>query len=196
MKCSQCEFDATYTDSHRRLCDKHYRIQQMRQDSLTRRGVKHTRQELEDALPEDMKCPKCKVDLIWRRKHDQKGITNQITIQHWDNGSVGFLCHRCNTQHGSMDDESFKVMPLDHKFCPCCKIIKHESTFGLKNSRSVLKRNSHCLECCRETVEKWRVNNVHRRNEYARKYREERKAAGNPIFRKKPVDTLPNVDVE
>ena len=196
MKCTQCDLDATYVDSHRRLCDKHYRIQQMRQDSLTRRGVKHTREELEAAIPEDMKCPRCKVNLIWRRKHEQKGVTNQITIQHWNNGSVGFLCNRCNTQHESMDDDSFVVMPIDHKFCPACKTIKHESLFGLKNSRSVLKRNSHCLECCREKVEKWRINNSDRRNAYAREYRSRRKEAGNPILRKKPVDAPPNLPVE
>jgi len=198
MKCSQCELDATYTDSHRRLCDKHYRIQQMRQDSLSRRGVKHTRQELEDALPEDMKCPRCKVDLIWRRKHDQKGVTNQITIQHWGSGSVGFLCHRCNTQHGSMDDESFKVMPIDHKYCPCCKTVKHESAFGFKSSRSVLKRNSYCLPCNHAKSIAWRKDEKNKdgKNAYQREYRVKRREAGNPIIRKKPVDTLLNVDVE
>ena len=190
MKCSQCDLDATYTDSHRRLCDKHYRIQQMRQDSSTRRGIKHTREELEASLPKDMKCPRCKVDLIWRRKHDQKGVTNQITIQHWGSGLVGFLCHRCNTQHGSMDDESFISMPIDHKHCPTCKTIKHESAFCLKNARSVLKRNSSCRDCCKETVKNWRENNKDAKNAYARKYREKRKAAGNPILRKKPVAVI------
>ena len=187
ITCSQCECEATYVDKNRRYCDKHYRLNQMRQDSWTRRGVKHTAKELEALLPVDMKCPRCKVDMIWRRLQKQKGIANQITIQHWDNGAVGFLCHRCNSQHGSMDDESFSSMPKDHKFCPKCKSIKHESMFCFKSSRALLKRNSICRECGSVASKDWRSKpeNKEHVNAYQRAYRLKRKEDGNPVKIKK-----------
>ncbi len=156
MQCSQCECDATYTNSHRRLCDRHYRIAQMRSDAWTRLQIKHTRQEIEDIIPPDMKCPQCGVDMIWRRGHKQKGVAHQITIQHWRDGSIQCLCHRCNVRHASMDEDSFRHMPHDHKFCPTCKTVKHESEFGLKNSRKLLKRNSYCKPCNSARSKKYR----------------------------------------
>lgn len=190
MKCSQCDKDATYVDTNRRLCDMHYRINQMRQDSKSRLGVSHTVQELEAIIPEDMRCPHCNVEMIWRRSKTQKGATNQMTIQHWRDGRVGFLCHQCNVRHSSMDADSYDEMPADHKFCPGCKTAKHESEFGVKNSRRILKRNSYCKPCnalrskaSKESMDKDKIN------QYAREYRAKRKAAGNPILRKKKVHT-------
>lgn len=184
-KCSMCDSDATYVDSNRRLCDKHYRLCQMRDSSRNGYGMKHTIQELESMLPSDMKCPHCKVDMIWRREKTQKGVTNQITIQHWRDGTVGYLCHRCNTRHASMDGDSYQEMQPDHKFCPGCKTIKHESEFGLKNSRAVLKRNSYCKPCNLDRAKKYReVRDVDEYNRKQREYRARRKAAGNPVKRK------------
>lgn len=182
MQCSQCECDATYTNAQRKLCDRHYRIAQMRSDAWTRLQIKHTRQEIEAIIPLDMKCPKCKVDMIWRRRHKQKGVANQITLQHWRDGSIQCLCHRCNVRHASMDEDSFRNMPCDHKFCPCCKTIKHESEFGLKNSRKLLKRNSYCKPCnsarSKRSKEKMDKDAI---NAYQRMYRAKRKAQDTPI---------------
>jgi hypothetical protein len=156
----------------------------MRSDAWTRLKIKHTRQEIEDIIPLDMKCPKCEVDMIWRRGHHQKGVANQITIQHWRDGSIQCLCHRCNTRHASMDMDSFRDMPHDHKFCPKCKTIKHESEFGLKNARTLLKRNSYCKPCnavkSKESKGKMDKDAI---NAYQRMYRAKRKAQGNPIRR-------------
>jgi hypothetical protein len=182
--CSQCTSEATFVDKHRRFCNKHYRFNQMRQDSWTRHKVKHSVSELEDLLPVNMKCPRCKVDMIWRRSQSQKGIANQITIQHWNDGTIGFLCHRCNTQHGSMDDQSFQLMSLDHKYCPDCKNIKHESEFSLKSSRALLKRNSICNLCNGLKSKEWKSQNKDHINAYQRAYRAKRKAEGNPVKRK------------
>lgn len=184
--CSKCTNEATYVYKSRRLCDIHYRFNQMRQDSWLRRKRRHTNEELQALIPEDMKCPRCKVDMIWRKKHGEKNIVNQITLQHWNDGTISFLCHRCNTQHGSMDDHSFRLTDPDHKFCPHCKTIKHESEFGLKNARCLLKRNSYCKPCnairSKETKKKMDKEKI---NAYQRAYRASRKASGNPIKRKK-----------
>jgi hypothetical protein len=191
MKCSQCDKDATFIDKKRRLCDMHYRINQMRQDSKSRLGVSHTVKELEDIVPVDMKCPHCKVEMIWRRGHNQKGVTNQITIQHWRDGRVGFLCHQCNVRHSSMESDSYDAMPADHKFCPGCKTAKHESEFGVKNSRKILKRNSYCKPCnAQRSKESHKKMDKEKINQYAKEYRAKRRAAGNPILRKKKVHIL------
>lgn len=169
----------------------HYRINQMRQDSKSRLGVAHTVKELEDIVPLDMKCPHCNVDMIWRRGHAQKGVTNQITIQHWRDGRVGFLCHQCNVRHSSMESDSYDEMPADHKFCPGCKTAKHEAEFGIKNSRIVLKRNSYCKPCNAEKSKKHHATrDAEEYNKKQREYREKRKAAGNPVTRKKKVHIL------
>ena len=186
-QCSQCTNAATYVDKNRRFCDKHYRFNQMRQDSWTRRHVKHSVADLEALLPQDMQCPRCKVDLIWRRKQSQMGIANQITIQHWNDGTLGFLCNRCNTKHASMSDHLFRLMPLDHKFCPRCQTIKPENQFSLKSSRAMLKRNSPCNPCNARISKEWKLqwSNKDTVNAYQRAYRAKRKADGNPIQRKK-----------
>jgi hypothetical protein len=190
MKCSQCDKDATYTDKQRRFCDMHYRFTQMRDGARDRHGLKHTSKELEALLPADMKCPHCNVEMIWRRSRYEKGVTNQITLQHWRDGRLGFLCHQCNTRHASMENDSYDKMPADHKFCPHCKTVKHQSEFGIKNTRTVLKRNSYCKPCNalrskagKASMDKDKIN------QYAREYRAKRKAAGNPILRKKKVHT-------
>lgn len=167
----------------------HYRINQMRQDTKTRLGIAHTVQELEDLVPEDMKCPACAADMIWRRSKEQKGAWNQITLQHWRDGTIGFLCLRCNVRHSSMAEDSYREMPPDHKFCPACQQIKHESEFGLKSSRQVLKRNSYCKPCNAIRSEQYRTNLENRAavNQRQREYRAKRKAAGNPVRRKQPL---------
>jgi hypothetical protein len=189
MKCSQCDKDATYIDKNRRLCDIHYRINQMRQDSKVRLGVSHTVQELEAIIPADMKCPHCSVEMIWRRSKTQKGATNQITIQHWRDGRVGYLCQQCNVRHASMQNDSYDEMPADHKFCPHCKTIKHQSEFGVKNARTVLKRNSYCKPC--NAIKSKESKKDVDKDEYNRKqreYRARRKEAGNPVRRRVHTD--------
>ncbi len=166
--CSMCKQEATYVNKKRRLCDKHYRLSQMRDSSRERYGLKHRIGDLEVLLPKDMKCPLCKREMRWRRKTNERGVTNQITIQHWRDGSIGFLCNQCNTRHFSMEGDSFKDIPTDHKFCPKCQIVKHESMFCLKNSRSVLKRNSYCKSCANIRSGKWQKENKDRYNTYQR----------------------------
>jgi hypothetical protein len=89
-----------------------------------------------------------------------------------------------------MENDSYDKMPADHKFCPHCKTVKHQSEFGIKNTRTVLKRNSYCKPCnaLRSKAGKVKMDKD-KINQYAREYRAKRKAAGNPILRKKKVHT-------
>jgi len=154
-----CTLEATYVDSHRRFCDIHYRFNQMRQCAKAGKKYSPSRQELEDLIPEDLKCPECNVVMVWRRKRDQKGVNNQVTLQHWRDGSISLICLSCNTRHYSMPGDTYKEMQKDHKLCPSCKTIQHETNFCVKNSRSVLKRNSICNVCNRAKRQAWRINN-------------------------------------
>lgn len=183
--CSQCNCEATYVDKRRRLCDMHYRINQMRQDSWTRYKVKHSIQELVNLIPENLACPKCNVAMVWRRAKNQKGLNNQLTIQHWRDGSIGFLCMSCNVRHSSMYGDSYKEMDVDQKKCPKCNTIKPKDQFCFKSSRSVLKRNSICNLCNQIAAKKWKDENKEKVNAFQRAYRLARKLAGNPILRKK-----------
>jgi hypothetical protein len=204
--CSQCDFEATYVFGHTRLCDIHYRIKQMRENSKSHGKYSPTRKELEDLIPEDMKCPECKVTMRWRRKLYEKGVNNQITIQHWRDGTIGLICLSCNARHASMPDDSYKDMPKDHKLCPRCQQILHENNFCVKNSRAVLKRNSICNSCNRELrkihydknpeiekakSKKWREDNKEymrmKDKEYKEKNKEKAKEQGK-IWREKNKD--------
>ena len=185
MKCMHCEEGATYIDSHRRYCDMHYRFQQMRQDSAKRKKYSPTKEELLDLVPENMECPECKKEMVWRRKHTQKGLNNQITLQHWVDGSISLICLCCNVRHSSMVQDSFRSMSKDYKFCPVCQQIKHENNFGIKNSRSVMKRNSYCKPCNIQKSKLWVKNNKEKVNATQRAYRLKRKLSGNPILRKR-----------
>lgn len=190
MKCTQCELEATYVDKNRKLCDMHYRFTQMRQDTWTRLGIKHTVQELLDKLPPDLTCPECKVQMVWRRGHLQKGVSNQITLQHWRDGTIGFLCISCNVRHSSMEGDSYKDMPKDHKLCPKCNEVKPEDQFCLKSSRSVLKRNSICNPCNTILANKWKQENKEKNAVTRRAYYHRRIAEGNPIPRSKKKPSI------
>jgi len=190
MKCSQCDLQADYVDKKRRLCNMHYRFNQMRQDSKFRYGTKTTVKELEGKLPKDLVCPKCQVQMVWRRGKNEKRVNNLITIQHWKNGEVSFLCLSCNVRHASMVEEMFIAMPDDHKLCPHCKTIKHSSEFGVKNSRANLKRNSICKPCNIEKSKEYKELNKEKINAFQRAYRLKRKLSGNPIKRKKNEQQL------
>lgn len=175
QKCQSCDRDATYIDKQRRYCDIHYRFNQMRNGAWKYKKYVPTTQELESLIPEEMKCPECNVVMVWRRGIYDKGVNNQITLQHWRNGEVSLICLSCNARHASMEGDSYKDMPKDHKFCPRCKTIQHESNFCVKNSRAVLKRNSVCNVCNRELKKIHYHNNPEKEKAASKKWREENK---------------------
>lgn len=64
---------------------------------------------------------------------------------------MAIVCRSCNTRHASMDGDSYRDMPKDHKQCPACKKIKPATSFFLDNNRGgVLRRTSYCKPCSQE----------------------------------------------
>jgi predicted RNA-binding Zn-ribbon protein involved in translation (DUF1610 family) len=140
-----------------------------------------TRDEIESLLNSEMLCPDCGVKMNWRSKD---GRSTVASLQHYRDGTLGVVCLSCNARHASMPNDSYRNMAKDHKFCPSCQNIKHESCFSLDAGRSGnLKRKSYCKTCSNKSVNKWKEKNREQYNEYQRAYRAKRNADGNPITR-------------
>ena len=182
MKCSRCDLNATIKQGNQHLCDKHYRFGQMR--SKAKKSCKevpsHTR--LNEMVSDHMLCPDCGVKMNWRAKD---GRSTVASLQHYRDGSLSIVCLSCNSRHASMEGDSYRDMPKDHKRCPSCKTIKHESEFSADNGRTGrIKRKSICKLCSNEKVKQWRGIKRDEYNAYQRAYREKRKADGDPITRR------------
>ncbi len=146
--CCTCKKPADMTSGRQSYCNKHYRFRQM-QATARRRGkaVPH-RSVLEAMLPEGMLCPDCGVQMNWRARD---GAATVASLQHYRSGEMAIVCRSCNTRHASMDGDSYRDMPKDHKQCPACKEIKPATSFFLDNNRGgVLRRTSYCKPCSQE----------------------------------------------
>jgi len=49
-------------------------------------------------LEENRLCPTCGKIMMWIPNADRKGDT--ATLQHYSDGSIGIMCHSCNTSDG------------------------------------------------------------------------------------------------
>lgn len=58
----------------------------------------------------DMLCPACSRQMVWGCNGIKAPKANLITLQHWNNGRISFLCHSCNC--GRIK----KVCPSGHRF--------------------------------------------------------------------------------
>lgn len=181
MKCSRCTSNATIKQGNQNLCDQHYRFGQMRASAKRNRKVVPTHWQLELMISNGMLCPDCGVVMNWRSKD---GRSTVASLQHYRSGQMAIVCLSCNTRHASMDDDSYCDMPKDHKKCPSCKTIKHQSSFALDNGRTgLIKRKSICKSCSDKKVNQWKEKNRDEYNKYQRVYRAKRKAEGRPITR-------------
>lgn len=177
--CGRCDTPSVIRQGHQWLCAKHYRFGQMLANAKRRNKQVPTHDQLHQMLGADLICPDCGVQMNWRSKD---GAHTVATLQHYRDGSMAIVCLSCNTRHASMEGDSYREMPKDHKQCPGCKQIKPLSEFTLDASRSgPAKRKSKCRQCADMAVTEWKGKNRERYNEYQRKYREKRKAEGNPV---------------
>jgi hypothetical protein len=95
----------------------------------TRDGkVSPTREHLENIFSWDgMTCRDCGVTMHWLKEEGPRA--QQLTLQHYRSGSMGFVCLSCNTRHAAMPGDSYCDLPKDHKRCPKCEQIKPLSEF-------------------------------------------------------------------
>ena len=131
-------------------CPKHYRIQSSRNKALSRGLYSPSLKELEAMIPHDMKCRICDVTMIHSVRD---GSRNDImSLQHWRNNTVEWICLRCNASHGTTieSDETwthlFKDLKETEKFCPLCKKVKDVSFF-YKAVNGSKGRTAYCQIC-------------------------------------------------
>ncbi len=129
-------------------CPKHYRFKEMKHNSKRYKKDVPTWDECEILLFVwclSFKCPVCNVQLKWNKGNG--GIKNVVSIQHNNNGTIMFICHSCNSGHGSskLGDE-YLTIPLNKKYCPRCNLILDKNNFG-KNLNKRNKLRVYCREC-------------------------------------------------
>jgi len=139
---TRCQGDGTF------YCIKHHRFKRMRKCSASRSLKTPSFLELDTMLKNvsDMICPTCGSGMNWNAPH-QGARGSVISLQHWDNGKMSFICCRCNNKHGrsKLGDDFFKLKPSE-KFCPDCEQIKNRNDF-YRDSSSPDGRDVRCKLC-------------------------------------------------
>lgn len=93
-------------------------------------------------VPPDMVCPHCSRVMVWWRREDASRV---MSLQHWRDGSMTFICHGCNARHRDMpSDEIFKALTADTKYCSICKTIKPLAGFSTSGNNRPM---SYCKPC-------------------------------------------------
>lgn len=144
IQCSLCDFPATQFHGRRKLCDRHYRLNNMVYRSRYRNQVTPTLAELELLIPADMRCPTCLRTMNWLAKD---GHSTVAAIQHDRGGAVRILCQGCNARHGKMPGDSFYSLPPGMKVCGKCGEIKTLDEFHLRSSSGFSRRAFRCKPC-------------------------------------------------
>jgi hypothetical protein len=109
-------------------------------------------------------CNDCNRIMNWTSKD---GKCSVISLQHYRDGQIGFVCRSCNTRHASMDNDDYRNMPKNKKRCPQCKDIKMSTQFSKDNGRSgELKRKSWCKSCCNKSHKRWSTTMLKERSKH------------------------------
>lgn len=153
MKCDKpaCYEEAVLRVGVENCCRKHYRFWQMRH-SAKRYGKRvPSVDELESYLKntDGLKCPQCSKQMLWIARDDGGRRANVVSLQHYHDGTLGFLCLSCNVRHAFMPEDTFKALPDGYKFCGQCRTIKPLSDFYNRNGdvKVKIKKASCCKSC-------------------------------------------------
>jgi hypothetical protein len=177
--CSRCGDPSVRKQGHQHLCAKHYRFGQMRSRAKRDGKLVPSHEQLNLMAGSDLNCPDCTRRMNWLQS---EGASTVASLQHYRDGTLAIVCLSCNTRHASMDGDSYRDMPKDHKRCGNCREIKPAAEFTKDLGRSgELRRKSTCKACSGQAVNQWKGSNRDRYNEYQRQYRAKRKAEGNPV---------------
>mgnify|MGYP003661211303 CR=1 FL=1 len=131
-------------------CLKHYRIRGSRYKALERKKLAPSLSELEALLPADMLCPVCTKVMCYAAYEDT--LNSVISLQHWHDGTVSWICHACNTSHGNSklpENEWLRLMKLvklNEALCGGCSKILPLSNFH-RNSKSSKGIQGYCKSC-------------------------------------------------
>jgi hypothetical protein len=87
----------------RALCMQCWRLRQAKNMAQSSNKAIPTWDEMQAAVPADMLCPCCGVEMTLHR--DISGLARVMSLQHWQDGSIGWVCFSCNSrmQKGNED---------------------------------------------------------------------------------------------
>lgn len=131
-------------------CLKHYRIRGSRYKALERGKLAPSLSELEALLPADMLCPVCSKVMCYAACEDT--LNAVISLQHWQDGTVSWICHACNTSHGNSNLSETewlrlrKLIKPNEALCGKCNKILPLTDFhkGSKSSKGI---QGFCKSC-------------------------------------------------
>ena len=151
IQCSRknCFEKAKYICGGAKYCTKHKRFRKMvnwanifYQPQI---GIQDLDELFDKCFPDknNVGYPKCGIKLEWEfGKYNPK----IITLQHWENGKLEFLCHYCNSVHGASNNKFILDIPKNKKWCPQCQQIKSRDQF-YKNKSNSIGINCICKVC-------------------------------------------------
>lgn len=100
-------------------------------------------------------CPHCNRKMHYERGGNMKLVA---TLQHYDDGTIGVICHSCNSAHGpAKRGDNWQDVPEGHKWCPKCDTVQEVNGFT-DNPRTRDGLRSICRAC----------NNAHAKARYIR----------------------------
>lgn len=150
-----CEGQAIRFIGHQWLCAVHYRFWQMRTAAKRRGKSVPSEDELHRLVRNPFVCQDCEVPMGWTQALGAERART-VSLQHYRDGTIGLVCHSCNTRHTFMPGDSYREMPKDHKRCPSCETVKPQTEFGPDSSkRGPIKIKSYCRECSRRLARVW-----------------------------------------
>lgn len=155
----KCENIATAKITNSDYCDKCYRFHGMRDGSRKAEKYIPTFEELEKLFKNinNMKCPICKIKMIWRSKYDNNKNSKVMSLQHNNNKTISFICCSCNAAHGNHKlGDNFLTIPMHEKYCPSCNKILNINLF-CKNKNSHDGCSGQCKSCKRKYTNNFRT---------------------------------------
>lgn len=178
--CRICNATATRTRYRQELCDRHYRLRQMRYKAKADGVYSPSMIELEQLVDGcGMVCPACGVNMDWTGGDGRK---KQVTLQHNRDGTIQLLCLSCNSRHQHFDGDSFYVWDHTKKKCILCGIIHDKSQFW-KNRSNPDGLQSYCKQCKLDRDKLYHLEHREQCNAMRRRYYHRRIEEGNPIPR-------------
>lgn len=131
-------------------CLKHYRIKSSRYKALEHGKLAPSLSELEALLPLDMLCPVCAKAMCYAAYEDI--LSSVVSLQHWRDGTLSWICHACNTSHGNSklpENEWLRLMKLikpNESLCSVCIKIMPLGKFHC-NAKGHKGVQSYCKAC-------------------------------------------------
>lgn len=128
-------------------CGKHARFAGMRYRAASCGKEVPSAEDLERMLRnlDGFRCPVCSVEMVWYSGGNREARAKVVSLQHWDDGHMGLICHRCNSIHGpaTLGDRHFSLDP-QHRYCGGCGEVLHQEEFNRGRSQG---RQQWCRKC-------------------------------------------------